>query len=69
GSFYPKWGRLSSIRWYLYVSVWVFCLGRFRLGISGTVNLRSGKIPITWHRVTRHSLTAMESEAKAVSPR
>ncbi|MEW7976177.1 MAG: c-type cytochrome, partial [Candidatus Sedimenticola endophacoides] len=24
------------------------------LYISGTVNLRSGKIPITWHRVTRH---------------
>ncbi|MEW7976546.1 MAG: hypothetical protein AB2814_03610, partial [Candidatus Sedimenticola endophacoides] len=21
---------------------------------AGTVNLRSGKIPITWHRVTRH---------------
>ncbi|MEW7977807.1 MAG: hypothetical protein AB2814_10400 [Candidatus Sedimenticola endophacoides] len=41
------------------------------LSVGCTVNLRSGKIPITWHRVTRHfqTLTAMESEAKAVSPR
>ncbi|OQX32569.1 MAG: hypothetical protein B0D94_00505 [Candidatus Sedimenticola endophacoides] len=25
-----------------------------KAGGVGTVNLRSGKIPITWHRVTRH---------------